>query len=539
MKKIFYIFIGLIILTTVSCSDYLDINQDPNNPQGNQLKPQNLLAAALVNPFRTQAITLNDYGNVMSNSWAGNVNAFTGGYRNEFTMDFTTSTRSAIWDNLYIGMGNLNNVAIYPNPSGEYDNFVGVAKIMRSYYMQFIVDLYGDAPYSEAWKRNENLTPKYDDDKSIYLDLFKQLEDGRTLLSSASSVAIDEQDVVFHGDLNKWIDFANTVELKMWLRLSNLSSAQLGTELAALKSIRLAALSSSTFVSADVTINPGYTNATLAQNNPFYSVWGPAANGSTAGTNRNFSVASEYMAKVLMGTQNNTHVNSTGVLDPRRARIFRTATGQPANTIRGVVQGDVAANAGGGAPATLSLIGVGVTGYTGSGAADAHLNGSSKDGYIMLLSESLFLQSEASQVFTQFSGFDGKTLFEDGIRASFAYHSKDLTTIALTDIVATTYLTQINTKLGLGWNATPNKIEAIMTQKWIALCGIHGIEPFLDLVRTGYPNVPLAIIANHTSKPRRLLYPTSEYTANSANVPNVALDQLFSVNSSSPFWVTQ
>ncbi|MFM9988542.1 SusD/RagB family nutrient-binding outer membrane lipoprotein [Flavobacterium sp.] len=534
MKKIVYIFLGLVLLT--SCSDYLDVNEDPNNPQLSQVKPENLLAAALVIPFRTQAINMNEYGNVMSNSWAGNVNAFTGGYRNEFTMDFTTATRSVIWDNLYLGIGHLDNITKYPNPTGDYDNFIGVSKIMKSYYMEYIVDLYGDAPYSEAWERGKNLTPKYDDDKAIYLDLIKQLDVARNLLASPSAVPIDTQDVMFHGDLNAWISFANTVELKMWLRLSGLSNAQLGTDLAALKATRLPLLAAGNdFVIADVTINPGYSNAVLAQNNPFYSVWGPSATGSAAGTSRTFTVASDYIAKVLMGTRNNAHVNSLGVVDARRNRIFRATSG---TTITGVVQGDVAAAAGGTAPNPLSLIGVGITGYTGLNAGDAHNNGSRKDGYVMTLSEADFLISEASQVFPDFSGYDGKTYFQAGISASFAYHSKDLLSVALADISPASYLTAINLKQGLGWDGTPNKIEAIMTQKWIALCGIHGIEPFLGIVRTGFPDVPLAITANatRTNKPKRLLYPTSEYTANSANVPNVTLDQIFAVNAYSPFW---
>ena len=536
MKKIVYIFLGLVLLT--SCSDYLDVNEDPNNPALSQTTPENFLAAALVTPFRTQAINMNEYGNVMSNSWAGNVNAFTGGYRNEFTMDFTTATRSAIWDNLYLGIGHLDNIAKYPNPTGDYDNYVAVSKIMKSYYMEYIVDLYGDAPYSEAWQRGKNLTPKYDDDKAIYLDLINQLQVARNLIINAPSNALplNSQDVMFQTDLNKWISFANTVELKMWLRLSKLSNAQLGTNLAALKATRLPILAAANnFVTADVTINPGYSNAVLAQNNPFYSNWGPSATGSSANTSRTFTVASDYIAKVLMGTRNNVHVNSIGVVDARRTRIFRPTSG---TTITGVIQGDVTIAAGGTAPNPISLLGVGITGYSGLNASDAHNNGSRKDGYVMTLSEADFLIAEASQVFPDFSGYNGKTYFDAGISASFAYHSKDLLSVPLSDISPASYLVAIDTKQGLGWNGTPNKIEAIMTQKWIALCGIHGIEPFLDIVRTGFPDVPLAITANatRTNKPKRFLYPTSEYTTNSANVPNVTLDQIFAVNAYSPFW---
>ncbi|WP_395077622.1 SusD/RagB family nutrient-binding outer membrane lipoprotein [Flavobacterium sp.] len=531
MKKIFLLLFASSTML-ISCNDYLDVNTSTNNPNTNNIAPSAFLASALSTTYRTQAVAMNEYGSVMTNSWAGNVNAFTGGYRTEFTLNFNTNTRSGIWDNLYTGMFNYNNILVYSDPSNEYGNYKAIARIMKSFYMQYIVDLYGNAPYKEASLGLANLRPKYDDDKDIYKDLLLQLDKARTDIaaSTASLIPAGNEDIVFRGDMTEWVAFANTLELKILLRMSQSTEV----DVVSLRTSRIAALSGKPFLTTDAAINPGYNGESTQGQNPLYQNWGANKDGSSAGTNRNFTVASQYIAKVLMGTESNTHVNSTGILDPRRTRMFAAlATG-----IVGINQGDVTLVAGGTAPAAASRLGGGVTGYLGVDATDRYNNGSGKDGYIMLASESYFLQSEASFRYPSFGG-NAKTLFQSGISASFDHYNAPVGTYTFpTLIVAAPYITATNSVLGLGWDGTPNKLEAIMTQKWLAVTGINGIEPFLDQVRTGFPANPFAITAPAGAvKPKRLLYPASEYTANSANVPNVVLSQIFVVNQFTPFWV--
>ena len=68
--------------------------------------------------------------------------------------------------------------------------------------------------------------------------------------------------------------------------------------------------------------------------------------------------------------------------------------------------------------------------------------------------------------------------------------------------------------------------------------GLHGVESFIEYNRTGYPATPLALTATQTRKPRRLIYPTSEYIANSGNVPNITPANIFATTDPShPFWM--
>jgi Starch-binding associating with outer membrane len=540
MKKILLtIFVAMSLF---SCENYLEEADSPNGPQDASVSPDKKLAAALTGFFSTQSITMNTYGNRMTYAYGYNVNAFAGGQLDEFTDRFTSQTQATIWENLYLNIDNFEALITFPNADNVYDNQIAIAEIMKAYGMEYIVSLYGDAPYTQAFKHSLISTPVYDNDKEVYKKLFLLLDDARAKIISAStnpnSLVPSTEDIIFHGDMSgKWTDFANTVELKMLLRMSNTTDP----EMIAIRSTRFSNLASSgaSFVSSDATINPGYNPSITSQFNPMYNAFGRQLNGATTTTYR-ANVAGWYMARVLMGQETNTHVAS--VLDPRRNRLFKSLN------VVGVKQGDYSIAGGGTAPAAITNMGPFTTGDAGTSPVSAVTvpeyisNGSSRDGYLMLKAESDFLQAEAiTRGFLPGGDSAAKVAFENGITASFNFYSRlwgTLTTTQYAVLNASTYINTTTTgKLGLNWVATPNKLEAIMTQKWLALSGIHGIEPFLDHVRTGFPNLPQPLTAQKPNRPYRLIYPQSEYSANATNVPNVNVDQIFTINSSSPFWL--
>ena len=65
--------------------------------------------------------------------------------------------------------------------------------------------------------------------------------------------------------------------------------------------------------------------------------------------------------------------------------------------------------------------------------------------------------------------------------------------------------------------------------------GYNGAESYINYLRTGYPETPLATTATKPNKPWRLLYPADEYSANGANVPVVSQSQCFTKNEFTPF----
>ncbi|ELV7524596.1 SusD/RagB family nutrient-binding outer membrane lipoprotein [Flavobacterium psychrophilum] len=531
-NKIYVLLFALSPVIFSSCTDYLDVNESTNSAHTERVEPPGFLAAALATTFRSQAVSMNEYGSVMTNAWGGNASYYTNPYQTEFRGDLKTTTRQAIWNDIYVGVANFQNMINFPS-NGEYDNHVAIAKIMKTYYLAYLVDLYGNIPYSKAFLgATVNATPSFDKDTEVYKGLFKNLDEANLLFANANAKAVGPEDIVFKGDMDKWAAFANTIRLRMCLRMSEVTDPAM----VSLRTANLAIAASRPFVSADVTINPGYNNSTEAQYNPFALNFSRIVSGNIVKENvysSRLPCASGYVAKVLNGTVNQPGVIVSSVVDPRRSRMFR------ATTIIGIDQGT------GFAPTSTnpSLLGSGVTGFNSTIASDNESkfkNATSRDGFIMTLAESLFLQAEAAQ--RGYISGNPQTLFNSAIAASFNFYQKPYGNYTPLAIVpnAAAYTTSVDGMLGLGWTGTANKLQVILTQKWLALFGIHGIEPFLDKVRTGFPNNPLATGANasvHSTSPRRLLYPSTEYSANGANTPVVSLEDLFSVNAYTPFWV--
>jgi hypothetical protein len=481
-----------------SCSkDYLDINDSPVDPTQDIVAPNLLLAGGLHASYPTFATTANDLGNAWVQNWGPNVNAWTGGYEDEFRFRLTTSFGDNIWDETYRGMSTLQSIIDYEGE--DYDNHKAIARVMKSFYFQYLVDLYGDVPYTEALQKGTILTPAYDDDMAIYRDLIVQLDMAiATLKAEEGDATVGAEDIVFQGDLSQWVKFANTLKLRILLRQSEL--AETDGETQSYLNTQFANLEQN-FLTENATINPGYSDAEGKQN-PFYAAYGFDSEGNAAGR-RTFDVAAEYAANFLKGDATENGV-TTGVYDPRVERLYEVL--DSAGEVVGIQQGATATTA----PDDLSYLGPGL------------IVSSEQDGYLITAAESFFLQSEAA--FRGYTAGDAKTLFQDGIVASFEL-------LGVPDAAATamTYISGSNSQNLIGWDGSANKIEAIMTQKWIALNGINGIEAFIEYNRTGYPDFPLPIIAEESQRPFRLLYPASEYSNNSANVAlqNQAISDAF------------
>ncbi|MBG6109943.1 hypothetical protein H4V97_001503 [Flavobacterium sp. CG_23.5] len=537
MKKIKFI-LPILALVMYSCNDYLDVNTDPNRLSESQLNPAKLMPASQVGSYRVQATSMNQLGNVFMNTWASNVQSYTGGYSKEFQLTIDNSFYNPIWNNLYLNLNNIQKIIDYPNTSGKYNYSVAAAKIMKAHYMQYIVDLYGNAPFTGAFKGFENLTPAYNDDQFIYRQLLTGLDEARALIAKSDpSVSEDIAgfDVMLHGDMNRWVQFANTIELRMLLRMSNNTGA-----IATYRNARLTKLASASLISSSVTINPGYSDSNDDQLNPTYGVFFfDSALNSLA--NRTFITESGHIYKALNAASVYTTTGAPEIIagsgifypnvaDPRRTRLFGNGAGQTYQ--RAVTQGsnvvDIFPTTGAaGLPARL---GTGLLNPENAIVASATSDYASSNGYVMTLQEAYFLRAEAALRYpTLFTGASAN--FDLGVQASFKY---------LTSTVGT-YLTTVNaTKPNFGFNVAntfAQNLHAIMYQKWIGLAGIHGIESFIDYNRTGYPLTPLATTATEKRKPRSLIYPISEYIANAANVPVLTAAQIFADSDpSNPFW---
>lgn len=469
------------VFVLFSCSDYLDINSDPNNPT--EVTPELLLPNAQNATAAKLNENMNQLGNLFVYNWANNIEEFIA-YQDEMQYIVNSTFYDDIWDDLYITLANFNEID--KTTAENYENYRAISKIMKSFYFQYLVDLYGDIPYSEALQRDADLTPAYDDSQEIYNDLIVQLNEAITLIKDAPATAKDpgSRDIMFGGDMDEWVKFANTVKLRILIRQSGLA----GRQSYIAEQMQVITAEGSGFITTDATSNPGYLIST-GKMNPFFEEFGTTLTGSPTQSNR-ATKGTQFTVEYLINTN-----------DTRLGRIYAE---NPDGSFTGVNQG------------ADDQLGTVVVPYSGIGPG--LLKSFTQDAMVMTAAESFFLQAEA--VARGYLPGDAKSLYEAGITASYEY-------LGLTSSDAATYFSQ-STNL-VGWDASAgNEIEAIITQKWIALNGINGIESWIEYTRTGFPSaLPLSLIASRPQRPVRLLYPNSEFVANSANVPPQTVDNAF------------
>lgn len=515
-----------MLLFLTSCESYLDVNgEQTNKADFTALSPSQMLAGAISNYTNHQVTTLSSYGNKMAYVWGLN-----SGYTSTdavYNHIYNSNSYTSIFENTYLYADNFQDILDKKSQFPTYAYHFGIAKVFKVMSMDYLTALYGDVPYTEAFNSNIS-TPKYDDDKTIIPKLFAELDEAKAYFntSSATAKALGNEDIVFKGDIAKWKQFVNTIELKLLLRLSKTTDATLVT----LRTSRFTALNAAqNFINADVTVNPGYNLGSLGQRSPLYRTYGrnEALNGWTSSYSSNAS--GKYVIDLVNGTLNDVNI-TTGIVDPRRSRMFASVpAGNPgAGTWIGNTQGIFPAT-------TISRISSFYHGRTGASVSEADNNAATRDAYLMLNAESKFLQAEARQ--RGYLTGSAQQAFTEGVTASFNFYSTPFGKVTFTTLDASAYLTAVDGKNGLGWTGSSDKINAIMTQKYLALAQWHGIELYIDHLRTGFPVLPMPSGVSSTVRPNRLIYPSSEYSTNGANVPNVTNADLFSVNAKTPYYL--
>ena len=451
-----YIYTVLVLMLVISCTkDFEEINTNTNAPV--TVQPSLLLRQVIY-----------DYGEQMSYEGftAGNL---LGQYST--ALDFNLFDRHDLkspqlggnpWPIFY---QNLRDNEIIMNLSQENTAFAvyeGPARIMKAYMAAGLTDLFGDVPYSEAFKGDtETVTPVYDSQESIYMDengVFDNLDKGIAAIENYTGTIALEGDILFNGDLEGWIRFANSLKIKYLMRVSGKIdvAAQLQT-----------------IVAEGNFIDDNSENAIF---------------NFTDGEPNNFR-----LARLRIGDFNNYVLSETmdeiltGLNDPRIDRLYRPFANSTDNGYNGLLNGIDASE--GVSLADYSLLGTIFRENTGL-----------LDANFMTSMETHFLLAEAAQ--KGLITADTETLYNTGVTQAFDYWQVDL---------PADYLT-VDAALDDG-----NPLENIITQKWIAN-SINGYEGWVEYRRTGFPQLKtISASLNNNLIPIRMPYPSEEEALNSVN----------------------
>lgn len=536
MKILFKMLVAVSLITAATgCKSFLDINDNPNSPTA--VTPDAILAQALTATAQTYTggtpstqNSFNSYASWVASYWGKT--AVVSGYGEEQTYNYSSSFyagTSGLWNNTYDNLNDYNLIQVNGAANG-YPNHAAIARIMKVYNFQLLVDEYGDIPYSQALLGATNVTPTYDKAADIYKDLLVQLDGAITDINKAAAAAgsrtVGPEDIVFQGNMKKWKQFANSLKLRILLRESQTSDATVKTQLAALQTSAAA----DGFISADVVAQPTYAQAS-GQQNPLYNRYAYTAAGANA-TERSYQIPTQYILNQYI-VNNDPRVSQLYVLGKRV--VGKDTLSQYVGSIPGESNPP---------NVVLPLIGSRFLGANAQGVTGGFFKGLNASTVLMSLSEHLFSKSEA-EALGLFPSGDAKADYLAGIQASFSYYYRsgtaDPATVAgtaqyntyiaanttngLVDWDTNTTKTPVGTQLETAQLATPrtvSKQEKIIYQKYLALNTFASTEAWDDYRRTAFPKLPFA---SQSASPRpdklptRLLYPQSEINTNQKNIP--------------------
>jgi hypothetical protein len=521
MKKILtYILIGSFALGITSCKKKLDINENPNNPTS--ATPELVLPLSLVG---TGALA-NTYNSGLAyvGGYFANVYGF-GAYGATVTINYSSANFTGLFTSSYDVAEDyqyvINNTS--EDPSLVYSN--SIARIMKSFVFSKLVDQYNNVPYFEALKGAEFITPKYDKGADIYKDLVAQLnlsiEQIKNADASKTASISGEADPLFRGDMVEWQRFANTLKLRLLVKMAPVP------ELSSFATTEFASFDNTLgIIHDDALVNPGYAKQATRLN--------PTYNFLAADENNNRRVTSSLPTKWIY-----SFYDGKKLTDPGRGSVtFRNFPNTATNQLG---QENLAS--------TIIPPAGSTAWYTGADFNTPGLGvakGPAQGQVIMLLTEARLLLAEA--ITRGYLAGNASSEFNEGIKSSFSYLFEDQTGAVVGDVNAafTTYLNDNVSSYLVNFNlaVTPEqKIEAIITQKYIAMNVINCDEAFAEFRRTGFPKIvngsadPLltfASLQSTSTSPDKLItrlpYPQIEYTLNQANVPqnvNIFSEKIF------------
>ncbi len=215
-----------------SCSDsFFDINDDPNNPK------DATLALTLPSPLSRTAFVAGGYYQSLGGFWSQHYAqspAATQWIAYE-TYNLTEDDFDRQFALLYAGtLTDCKKLIDQSEASGDWGYYL-IGTVVQAYTYQMLADLYDQIPYFEALQGEANLQPKYDKGEDVYVDLLKRIDDALSKDLTVKTVTNPgSQDLIFGGDFSKWISFAKTLKLKMYLRFVNVDAQKYSSEIKAL-----------------------------------------------------------------------------------------------------------------------------------------------------------------------------------------------------------------------------------------------------------------------------------------------------------------
>lgn len=462
MRKLYYSLLCLILVLTACDDGFEEMNQDPNTPT---LVPTSyLLSGAQTNLVEelfglyNESFKLNLLGMRYMQQWSSTLYTADDRYVG-IEEDFTPVYYRGLRDLEEIIRLNSDEATVVEAAlSGAPANQIAVCRILKAYTYHNLTDIWGDIPYSQALAGSENVSPIYDTQEQIYAGLLAELDEAYAQIDEGAGTI--EGDLIYGGDMTKWKIFAQSLRLRLGMRLSEVYPTQA-------QAVVQDALSKGVF-----STNEDNAHFMYNEQVPFVNPW-----------------YNEFALETITLAVTNTMVDKLKQLnDPRLAAFAEPA--QALGEYVGMPYGVNAAIAGSIKNEEVSLPGGAIITPTFPSLLQTY-------------SEVLFLQAEAAA--RGWLGGNAEQIYREAITASMEQWG-----VAEADIDA--YLAQPD----IAFEAD-NFRKSIGDQKWLALY-LQGMEAWAEWRRLDFPELlPAPDAAAGRDIPRRKGYPLTEITLNKTN----------------------
>lgn len=470
-KNLLYLVIftfSLIVPFTTGCKKSMDeLNVNPNAPV--TVNPDYLFTYSVVKGMNSYITNANvHYWLTMNwNMYFATLGGVDAGKEYD-----SNDGKDALWTEHYAqSLMNAREVQRLTAGSNYLINKNSIARIWQAYLFSQLTDLFGDIPYSAALTgaSSLNFTPAYDRQQNIYYALINELKQASAAMDPNQAVFPGNSDPLYKGSVSKWKQFANSLRLRLAMRMSIVDPVKAQQEIAALQN--------EPFISSN-SDNAIFPYGGEIRNPLFDLIQSGQSGGKT------------YPSKYL--------IDKLKSLNDPRLPVFAQYTTE--SIIIGIPDHEGVPN--------LVPAGSSVWSNYNTDASDVSKIGlwflkQDAPGVLMSYAEVCFLKAEAA--LNGWWNGNAQQLYEEGVTANMqSYTGSGITTSQITNYISS--LPLVNQ-------------ENIITQKWISFTYQNGYEAYAEYRRTGFPILKdyNGNAINISTYPNRFTYPATELNLNSVN----------------------
>ena len=211
-----------LMAVATGCGDFGDTNIDPEHLNESNVNIQMIFTNAQHqslgsdwDAWRNGMIYLSQWNQHIAAGgwwWSYGVNSYSNGYAASYWGSALGSGDRGVIRDIQLVINKWKD-----DPANAQN--LQIARIIRAYTFQRLTDLHGDIPYSQAGQPDLYPYPKYDTQSDIYHDLLKELDEAQAGLGTGTA-SLGAQELFYNGDMAKLKKFANSLMLRVAMRLS-------------------------------------------------------------------------------------------------------------------------------------------------------------------------------------------------------------------------------------------------------------------------------------------------------------------------------